>query len=374
MAKRYSFIDHYRGWAVVVMIETHSINAWLSETVRQQSWFGFLNHINGLVAPSFLFIAGISFAIIASRKFDVLSRITPESLKLLRRYLWIWVLGYLMHLPRIRWAGWRPFVVNEDLASFYQPDVLQAIAVSLIVLLLLCWLIRDRRKFYGATLTLTILALIATPYVWSVDFSRFVPPFIANYLNGLHNPLFPLFPWAIFVWSGALVGAWFLRVAATDDKAAIAAAEVLGCGIALFLGGMGLSKLHWIPYRNFWVDSPDWALMRLGLVCALFCTFWRLESRGIKGAAPFVLVGTESLFAYVFHLEAIFSITSNKALLLFLKYRGYSLTTTLLLYGSMLILTIVMTFLWVRIRLKNVPPRQETVIKGASAPGSSASE
>ena len=356
------------------MIETHSTNAWLSETVRQHSWFGFLNHLNGLVAPSFLFIAGISFAIIASRKFDALSRITPESLKLLRRYLWIWLLGYLLHLPRIRLTGWRPSVVTEDLANLYQPDVLQAIAVSLIVLLLLCWLIRDRKKFYGATLGLTVLALIATPYVWSVDFSRLIHPSIANYLNGLHNPLFPLFPWAIFVWSGALVGAWFLHVAATDDNGAIAAAQVLGCGIVLFLFGIGLSKVQWIPYHNFWVDSPDWVLMRVGLVCALFCIFWRLESRGIKGAAPVLLIGTESLFAYVFHLTAIFSITSEKALLPLLKYRGYSLATTLLLYGIMLTLTIMMTYLWVRIRRKNVPVRQETTIKGASAPGSSASE
>lgn len=347
--KRYSFVDHYRGWAVVVMIETHAVNAWLSESMRGTSWFPLLNNINGLVAPSFLFISGVSFAILVSRKFEVLSRFTPDLFRLLRRYAWIWVLGYLLHLPRFRWSGWRPSIVTEDLASFYQADVLQAIALSLIVLLLLCVLLRERRRFYAGVSILAAVALFVTPLLWRIDFSKSIHPFFANYLNGLHNPLFPLFPWAIFTWAGALAGAWFLG-AAEEESEDLTMAEIFGCGIVLFVAGFVLRKMQWLPHYSFWLDSPEWMMMRLGMVFGLFALFWRLENRGVTGAAPVLLVGKESLFAYVFHLVAIYWITGQKAWLPLLGYRVYSPATTALYYGVLLTVTLLMTWLWVRIR------------------------
>ncbi|HSP06837.1 MAG TPA: heparan-alpha-glucosaminide N-acetyltransferase domain-containing protein [Acidobacteriota bacterium] len=348
-AKRYSFVDHYRGWAVVVMIETHSVNAWLLESLRGTSWFSLLNQINGLVAPSFLFISGVSFSILVSRKFESLSRFTPDFFQLLRRYAWIWILGYLLHLPRVRWTGWKPAIVTGDLAGFYQADILQAIALSLIFLLLLCVLLRERWRFYAGVSVLAAGALVATPFLWSVDFSQTLHPFFANYLNGLHNPLFPLFPWAIFSWAGALAGAWFLQAAAKEEDD-LCMAEIFGCGIVLFAAGMVLRKTQLIPHYNFWLDSPEWMMMRIGMVFALFVLFWRLEHRGVTGASPVLSVGKESLFAYVFHLVCIYWITGEKSGLPLLGYRTNSPALTAALYAALLTLTFAMTRLWVLIR------------------------
>lgn len=355
--KRYAFVDHYRAWAVVVMIETHAVNAWLSETGRAQPWFPFLNHINGLVAPSFLFISGVSFAILAAKKFDAISRPTQDFFHLLRRYGWIWVLGYLLHLPRIRWNGIRPSFVEEDLTAFYQADVLQAIALSLIVLLLLCLILRRRTLFFTGVSTLTLVALLATPLLWKVDFSSAMHPFFANYLNGLHNPLFPLFPWAVFAWAGALAGSWFLSCAGKDREAE-GMIHLLGTGLALFVIGAVLREVRWIPVHNFWLDSPQWVMMRLGIVLGLFSLFWRLENRGITGWAPFLLVGTESLFAYVIHLVSIYWITGDKAGLPLLGYRTHGLQQTLLLYSALLISTILLTWLWKQWKLRRAASRK----------------
>ena len=60
---RLLFIDRLRGWAVVVMIETHIVNALLRNDLRHETAFVILNFINGLVAPTFLFCAGFAFAI-----------------------------------------------------------------------------------------------------------------------------------------------------------------------------------------------------------------------------------------------------------------------------------------------------------------------
>lgn len=356
MAGRYNFIDHYRGWAVVVMIEVHTVNVWLADAIRQEPWFGLLKQINGLVAPSFLFISGVAFAIIADRKFDSLNRATPEFTRLFRRFAWIWALGYLLHLPSIQWSGPHLFT-PRGIESFYQIDVLQVIGLSLVILLLLCRILRERKIFYPAVLVLSVASLFLTPLLWSIDFSKFIHPFFADYLNGLHNPLFPFFPWCVFVWGGLLIGVLFLKLA-EQEETAIAAAEVLGAGMLLLILGIVLIRLPWISYSNFWLDSPQWVMIRLGIVIVLFCIFWRLEARGIAGAAAVLLIGRQSLFAYVFHLVCIFWIAIH-----FLTPHTYGIAMVAGFYGILLTVTILMTRIWVRIRTRRQPepttlPRQ----------------
>jgi uncharacterized membrane protein len=68
---RFEFIDLLRGWSVFVMIETHVFNAILLPELKDQTPFKILTFINGLVAPSFLFCAGMALAVTLQRKWDV---------------------------------------------------------------------------------------------------------------------------------------------------------------------------------------------------------------------------------------------------------------------------------------------------------------
>ena len=115
--QRYVYIDLLRGWAVLVMIEVHVVNAFLLPELRTPEWFKFLNFINGLVAPSFLFVSGFSFVLVAQRKWnDYLNR-TPVFRKQLGRIFQILAVGYLLHLPYFSfsrllyadWNEWGPF-------------------------------------------------------------------------------------------------------------------------------------------------------------------------------------------------------------------------------------------------------------------------
>ena len=63
---RLLFADWLRAWALLVMIETHVFNAFLAAQFRDTQWFRNLNFLNGLVAPSFLFVSGFVF-LVASR-------------------------------------------------------------------------------------------------------------------------------------------------------------------------------------------------------------------------------------------------------------------------------------------------------------------
>ena len=68
--KRLLYIDYLRGLAVIVMIEVHVVNAFLIRETRAEWWFVIVNYINGLVAPSFLFITGFAFIIVSERKWE----------------------------------------------------------------------------------------------------------------------------------------------------------------------------------------------------------------------------------------------------------------------------------------------------------------
>lgn len=55
--------DLLRGLVIIIMIEVHVFNAFLLPELRQTGWFSVLNFINGLVAPSFLFVSGFAFQV-----------------------------------------------------------------------------------------------------------------------------------------------------------------------------------------------------------------------------------------------------------------------------------------------------------------------
>src|SRR5512136_1729999 len=68
---RYGFIDLLRGFALVVMIETHVSNAYLPLALKKGSEFFFwLAFLNGLVAPTFLFATGFSLMLQSKRQWD----------------------------------------------------------------------------------------------------------------------------------------------------------------------------------------------------------------------------------------------------------------------------------------------------------------
>ncbi|MBP1601478.1 MAG: Acyltransferase domain protein [Acidobacteria bacterium] len=76
---RYGFVDLLRGLALVVMVETHVVNAYLPAGLRQGPFFYWLAFLNGLVAPSFLFASGYSLVLQGSRYWNDWLHFRPGS-------------------------------------------------------------------------------------------------------------------------------------------------------------------------------------------------------------------------------------------------------------------------------------------------------
>src|SRR5258705_12783043 len=129
-----------RGLGCLLMFQTHCYDAWLGGDARKSSFLMYSQLLGTLPAPLFLFLAGISFALVTDklvRKNVSAGEITQT---MLRRGAAIFALGLLFRLQEylIAW-GWAPW------SDLFRVDVLNMIGISMMLMALVC----------GATLQLT---------------------------------------------------------------------------------------------------------------------------------------------------------------------------------------------------------------------------
>ncbi|MCX6558446.1 MAG: heparan-alpha-glucosaminide N-acetyltransferase domain-containing protein, partial [Candidatus Aminicenantes bacterium] len=305
--KRYFFIDQFRGWAVVFMVETHVVNAFLHYGLRSSLAYKAIDFFNGLIAPSFLFIAGFSFAIVAERKWDDFLKPGRVFWKQFRRCLQILMVGYLLHLPQfslrrlyhsLKWGHNHPF---------WGVDVLHAIAISLLLMLLLVPLCR-RKKFYFTFLAGAAVAVsLLTPLLFWLPVEKYVPWVFAGYLKRLPYSQFPLFPWMGFAFMGAAVSSLWLKARQTGAELRFFR-RLFFAGLALIVVFLFIALQPLVPVAlgSFNPAKPLFFFLKLGLVLMLLSLLWWIEQK--KGERPVLVtrVGQESLTAYAFHIAVIF--------------------------------------------------------------------
>ncbi|MEK7250109.1 MAG: heparan-alpha-glucosaminide N-acetyltransferase domain-containing protein, partial [Bacteroidota bacterium] len=123
-SKRIDYIDLLRGWAVIVMIETHMMNATLSQQAMEAEAFQWIKFINGLVAPSFLFASGLAYAVTTRRKINNYLSFGTQLYKQIRRLLFVVFIGYLLHLPKFNFHQILYETTERSWQIFFQADVL----------------------------------------------------------------------------------------------------------------------------------------------------------------------------------------------------------------------------------------------------------
>jgi uncharacterized membrane protein len=66
-SKRLAYIDWMRGLACVLMIQAHCYDSWLSADARKTALYRWSQELSTLAAPIFIFLAGVSFALVTER-------------------------------------------------------------------------------------------------------------------------------------------------------------------------------------------------------------------------------------------------------------------------------------------------------------------
>ena len=362
-SKRCDWLDLIRGWAVIVMIEVHCVNVWLHRGLIP----GWLQFLNGLVAPSFIMCAGYSLALSTFRADGSIRPFAPTA----KRLGFILLCGYLLHAPGTTLAECTLLSTPQKYLELFKIDVLQCIVFSLLILQGLARLIRRPMVYAAAALAAATGVALAAPYLWRPGVADGLWMPLRGLVNGNTDrgvtALFPLAPWFAFAAFGSVLGVGYrqTRVLAATGKARWSEAMWLA---SLALAGALLCCWGTL-YGPGWLQGGTWAgndlgrlynttlpsiAQRLGVVCLAGSALGWIESiRGQwPGPNPVKAASAESLLVYMLHLEIIFG------LLLFepIRRRGgwdwYSQgwSGTLALTAAIIAVNLVACVQWRRIR------------------------
>lgn len=303
---RLAFIDLHRGLVLLVMIEVHVFNAFLMQSYRPTLWFMGLNFINGLVAPSFLFISGFAFILASQKKMKEFRTLGWQFYRQVGRILLILLAGYSLHVPFFSLSRTMEKSNPEQWQHFFAVDVLQCIAVSLLLLFLLRLMITHERVFKYVTGFFALFFVLPAPYMWAADFSGMMHPALAAYLNKMSGSLFPLFPWSGFLFMGAFLSIIFseFRKRGEVDKYF----SVLKYTALVFIALGSVLYIEQSPL-HFPMMKPEitFFFLRAGYIFLIFygCYLFAKRSEGswVKIISGF---GRESLLVYWLHLQVIY--------------------------------------------------------------------
>jgi uncharacterized membrane protein len=314
---RLAYIDWMRGLACVLMFQTHCYDAWLNPQARKTTFFMWSQLGGTLPAPLFLFLAGISFAIVTDKLRQ--KGVLPNQIAVttLRRGAEIFGLGLLFRLQEylISW-GWAPW------SDLFRVDILNTIGVSMMMMGLLCWMTLAASGAGSARFRLTLSAAIAalviallTPALWTTWRPDWLPWPLESYVNGVHNLgqpqpwLFPIFPWSAFAFAGLALG-FILQNDWSRQHSASLAFFAGGSGAILIGIATWLDRSRWQLYSvyDFWHTSPNFFLIRVGLLLliALASFAWCRWGLGERGFSPLIQLGQTSLLVYWVHIEFVY--------------------------------------------------------------------
>ncbi len=209
--ERLLFVDLMRGIALIFMIEVHTVNALMHPGWYKAPWFSLVDFINGLVAPSFLFIAGFAFLLAVQPQLDAHRALRMPFWIMLARIALIWLLGYLLHVPSFLLSSWRKETTLEQWQQLFSVDVLQCIACALLLIFVLRLLCKHDGIFAATILVFAGAAVLPASWVFRIDLLSVFPFPLVAYLIPVGSTFFPLLPWFGFMAAGVLVAWFFLR-------------------------------------------------------------------------------------------------------------------------------------------------------------------
>jgi uncharacterized membrane protein len=314
---RLAYIDWMRGLACLLMFQTHCYDSWLSPQGRQSRFFMYSQLGGTFPAPLFLFLAGISFALVTEKLRQNSFPPAQIARTTIRRGAEIFGFGLLFRLQEflVAW-GWAP---KSDLLRV---DVLNTIGMSMMLMGVVCWLVLAVRRGPRTRLALALTAggtalliSLLTPPLWTTWRPTWLPWPIESYVDGVHNlgipqsGLFPVFPWTGFAFAGLAVGfilqsSW----ARAQEARAFFSLGLAGSVLIEFARWLEAQPRQFYSVEDYWRTSPSFFLIRVGMLLVILTASygWCRWGAGQWGFSPLILLGQASLLVYWIHIEFVY--------------------------------------------------------------------
>ena len=252
--QRLAYIDWMRGLACLLMFQTHCYDSWLGGAAREGSFIKWSQLGGTLPAPLFLFLAGVSFALVTDRMRSKGISANEIALTTIRRGAEIYALGLLFRVQEFvlgqPWAPW---------TDLLRVDILNTIGLSMMMMGIVSRLTKTRAASAIVAALVALAIALATPPLWTTWRILWLPWYLESYINGVHTYnkpqpwLFPIFPWTAFAFAGLALGFLLFSDWAKENLAKLTALVGLA-GVGLF-------------YFSAWLDArPAPILCRVRLL------------------------------------------------------------------------------------------------------------
>jgi len=370
--QRLSYIDWMRGLACVLMFQTHCYDSWLRPDQRDSALFHWSQLGGTLPAPLFIFLAGLSMALVTERLREKGMARNAILRQTAMRGAEIFALGLLFRVQEFvlgyRGAPW---------TDLFRVDVLNILGLSMVFMAALCWITAapasGNARLRGAigALFAAVLVAMLTPPLWTTWRPRFLPWQLESYINGVHifdkpQPwLFPLFPWSAFAFAGLAVGFVIFSSFARHREGLffflLGLSGVAACYLSQIFDS---SSIRLYAVYDYWHANPNFLLMRCGilLIIAFLVYAWCRWGFAQIGFSPVIQLGNTSLLVYWVHIEFVYGGMS------ILPKRACSIPKATFGLLAIFLAMLALSLLRTRYKKGRVKASRPAVVEPASAP------
>ena len=315
---RLDVVDWVRGAAVVLMIQTHLYDAWVSPAGKLTAAYGWTRFVGGIPSRLFLMLVGVSIALrfesqIAKRVTERRALVRPVQ----RRGLEILGLAYLFRLQEYVLGHMGQSIA--DLPRYWRDlrrvDIRNGIGATMLIVPVIA-APRNGKPSYFLALAGMVAFLCLGPVLGPAHYPAVIPTWISSYLGG-QRPMswFPLFPWTAWPLAGVVVGHLWVRGSARR-------------GLALTFVATGVAGLALIGVVDLIrkidpqiVHSPSELVQQMGPGSF----FYRLGMNGIVAFLGWLAVtivgrrfsvlrqlGRTSLLVYWIHVDLCYGLIAHR--------------------------------------------------------------
>ena len=291
-----------RVFAILMMLQGHTIHTLLAEEYRNinsiiySSWY----YLRGFTAPIFMFTSGVVFTyLLTLNSFSYIEN--PRIKKGIRRGISLILIGYILRYPAYMIFNYSD-VTTEQWLIFFSVDALHLIGFGLLFIVFFEWLssvikISDLVIFSS----LTVIVLIITPSVNTFGWEKILPIPFASYFTFSYGSIFPLFPYLLYMFLGAVVGS-LLRRHPEFHTSTLLNFIILSVGIGLYVLSQILSSILYFSDVAHYSKS----LSNIGVLLILnsVCTFIAMKIEFIPKSI--LSLARNSLLIYIIHLVILY--------------------------------------------------------------------
>jgi len=289
---------------MALMVQGHTLDVLLTPAVQSAPWYNFWLFCRGFTAPTFMMLAGFSFALATVKRWREHITLASPVFKRLRRFAFFVLLGYSMRIPvhSLRDLRW---VSPEGWQNFLQMDVLQTIGLTLIALELLVVALGNKKLFAMVSGVLAVVIALGAPLAWNSAAFNGLPLAIRSALLGTTGSNFPLLPWSAYLFLGAALGMAYATVGEWSPRVLRYAIPV---GLLFIAAGVNLENvsLHLYGPANFWPTTPHLFLTRIGFVTTIIGLASMAERWVPFKASSVRSLAEESLVVYFVHVSLLY--------------------------------------------------------------------